>query len=547
MKKLALFLFLFAVSAYGQAPADPTAPTDLPSPNGGAFTGVLALPTTSGTIANKTNDVGDVITYSPTYDKFTYGNPVVYYEATNLPTGLTINATTGDITGTISDAVGSPLNVIVSKDLNGFAGQPDVDQVFTWTVNVPTLPDTGTFVAWYDFDDTNVGTGVVDEKADLHLTANNAPTYDQSGGVETGSSTAGTPGAYWNQNLLDSSFGNTDQDWSFAIRWRPHTSMSDGDRIFGGNGGRVYVDYHTAGIQGSISSSAVSSTVVPAVDGTWYNTVVTWETATNTTSISVNGETPVTSVGADSYNIGNYAIGGSGTSLTENVEIDYLAFASELWGQSEIDWFNAVASREWTDIETNKTETFDATGHDQIGWTSLNGTPDPDYTTTVLEGTESLYLPGNTNAALQVERFSVAKTGEQFYYCQIQLDQVPPVGDRGIIAGTNGATQWNIVVTTSGEFGILHGATSVTGVTTTLVGGTTYHLWWSYLEGSGADGSMSLYVSTTGTKPGSPEATTSAGTGTLHGTSVLFNADASEYDMIVDRFIIQDAEILSSP
>ena len=243
-----LLLLAFIGIAHGQAPADPTLPTDLPSPNGGAYTDPIALPTTNGTIANKTNDVGDVITYSPTYSAFNYGNPILYYEATNLPTGLSINATTGDITGTISDAVGSPLNVTIAKDLNGFGGNPDVDQTFTWTVNAgsPLANIKTNMLAWYD---------LTTDSTDSHAS------YD---GADTGTPTFGDPATLDSSNYVDLPAGlltalDSATDFTIMATVTTSSGQANQDMILASTSDRTSIRYHTGENAWKASAYAVES------------------------------------------------------------------------------------------------------------------------------------------------------------------------------------------------------------------------------------------------------------------------------------------------
>src|SRR5205807_723130 len=84
--------------------------------------------------ANRTNAEADVITSGVTVTGSDPDSDPLTFGASNLPAGLTINPTTGAITGTISyvAAAGSPYTVTVSVS-DGTA--PPVTATFIWTVS----------------------------------------------------------------------------------------------------------------------------------------------------------------------------------------------------------------------------------------------------------------------------------------------------------------------------------------------------------------------------------------------------------------------------
>ena len=95
----------------------------------------LALP------ANQTNLEGDTVSLQLTS---TDATGALTYSADSLPAGLTLNAATGLISGTIStgDTASSPFSVTVTA--GDATGNVSVSQSFTWTVNpVVTLSNPG--------------------------------------------------------------------------------------------------------------------------------------------------------------------------------------------------------------------------------------------------------------------------------------------------------------------------------------------------------------------------------------------------------------------
>jgi hypothetical protein len=86
-----------------------------------------AAPRFLATIANKTNAAGAVSVNQSA--SFARGVPAGAFSATGLPTGLTINASTGVITGTAVEGV---YNNVVVRVTNSFASVPS--NRFTWTI-----------------------------------------------------------------------------------------------------------------------------------------------------------------------------------------------------------------------------------------------------------------------------------------------------------------------------------------------------------------------------------------------------------------------------
>jgi len=151
------------------------------------------------------------------------------------------------------------------------------------------------------------------------------------------------------------------------------------------------------------------------------------------------------------------------------------------------------------------TEGFEGTGFENTSWIK-HGTPNPDYTNIVLHGTQSLNCVG----VQYVERPFVF-TNSFYLYFRVRWNTW---GDYNNVIYWDDPG-WNIVAglyTDHNRLELNHGSANAFG-TTTIGANTTYHVWVEWTKGTGANGTMKLFISTTGTKPASPEASLSNGNG----------------------------------
>ena len=305
----------------------------------------LPAPTVNGTIANQTDNEGDTIATLSTSTAFVSGSGETYSIIDGaLPAGLSIASATGDITGTITagEAANSPFSIRVRcTDAIGRI----VDQaVFTWTVNATTLPDTGTFVAAYDFADAT------DSHASFDADELNSPTYT-AGPPSYVTTVDGAPDAYLSQDSLDSNFMNSAGDWSVAIKFRGYTGVVNGDRVLYGNGGRTSIRYDTSGIEveiGAATGGFVSSAA--AVLNTWHVVILVWDNTSGELRISVDdGDFEIESR-TGNFNQGNFQFGAFGTSDSNNFDIDYLYFFDIALTASHKDAINAATDLTYSDF-----------------------------------------------------------------------------------------------------------------------------------------------------------------------------------------------------
>jgi hypothetical protein len=92
---------------------------------------------------------------------------------------------------------------------------------------------------------------------------------------------------------------------------------------------------------------------------------------------------------------------------------------------------------------------------------------------------------------------------------------------------------------------VTHGTKFAVG-TTAINPNVTYHVWIDWTKGTGTNGTMQLFVSTTGTKPASPEASLNTGTGAAIARMYMgpFGAGPS---IIFDSLLVDDVPIGSNP
>ncbi len=209
-----------------------------------------------------------------------------------------------------------------------------------------TSPGLTSIVAWYDF-----ATAADADGNTYPLTETTSPTYT-AGPPSYGTATNGTPGAFWQQSTLDNNFAAVAGDWSMVMRFRGYTSVTNGDLVFTSGGGRFRITWQTGGItvRGAATADTTASSVGAALN-TWYTVVISHADAPPTTSVSVNGETFVTSSVTNSYNVGTSLFGAASTSDSNNIDIDFAGFWNKTLTQANSTWlYNSAGTRIYSDL-----------------------------------------------------------------------------------------------------------------------------------------------------------------------------------------------------
>lgn len=197
-------------------------------------------------------------------------------------------------------------------------------------------------------------------------------------------------------------------------------------------------------------------------------------------------------------------------------------------------------------------ENFEAAvGYDNVGWSVNSGTPNPDYTTTVLEGTQSLlmsYIGAGTNQRLDAPTLAT-QTDIWAYFLYRPL--VLPAGFVGVASfKPSGASLMHLQITSTGAIRAVGNFGSATPTTSVMSVNTTYHVWMHFKAGTGANGIQYVAFSTNGIRPtignNVSETTTTAETNTVD--RMRFWAEGgTTWSYIVDKLRINNVEIGDNP
>ena len=164
-------------------------------------------------------------------------------------------------------------------------------------------------------------------------------------------------------------------------------------------------------------------------------------------------------------------------------------------------------------------ETFEGTGYSTTSpaWTESlgGGTVNEDYTTTVLDGSQSLRILTASDASSFLYNTFTAGS-ERWFYFMIRPVSTPNSGDAKMLEIWNSSQSRiaDVLLTSGGALKVRHGANSSSATVGTMSDGTTYHVYIRYVAGSGANGVASVCFSTDGSRPTSGNNFTSLSTGT---------------------------------
>ncbi|HXI53712.1 MAG TPA: Ig-like domain-containing protein, partial [Candidatus Saccharimonadales bacterium] len=183
-------------------------------------------------------------------------------------------------------------------------------------------------------------------------------------------------------------------------------------------------------------------------------------------------------------------------------------------------------------------ENFEGPGYQDPDWIE-HGAPNPDYASLPLEGTQSLRCAGEAYVEHPFD------FGNSFYlYFQARWNTWEDF---------NNIVYWDddnfdivaAIYADENRAEVKHGSTGAFG-TTPLTSGVTYHFWVEWTKGNGSDGTFKLFVSTTPTKPASPEVNITSGNGGAP-VRMYLGPTGSGPDVLFDRLLVDDVPIGSNP
>lgn len=185
-------------------------------------------------------------------------------------------------------------------------------------------------------------------------------------------------------------------------------------------------------------------------------------------------------------------------------------------------------------------QTFEGTGYDNSEtWSEGAGTPNEDYTSVVLDGSQSLYMNG-TAATQSTDSPNFGDTGEfyfKFYFRPVTL----PGAAREIIRFQLNAAQSGVSelqINSSGQLVYFNGTASTTTVSG-MTAGNDYTIWGYFKKGTGSDGIATVAWAP---KTGSETKPTSDGGGVGYANKTNCNGTAD-----VDQFRVTAQFSTSGP
>lgn len=197
-------------------------------------------------------------------------------------------------------------------------------------------------------------------------------------------------------------------------------------------------------------------------------------------------------------------------------------------------------------------QNFEGAGYDNSEtWTEASGTPNEDYTSTVLAGSQSLLLDSTGAVNQRVDSPAFAAMTDGWAYMLFHPVTLPAAGNNSFFQLRSSTTLLGQVqINSSGALRVNSGAVSSSYTTSTMSAANTYHIWVHYIDGTGANGFLSVGFSTDGTKPTAgnayQELTTGTHTADCDNIRVLSDATMAR-QIILDRILVDDASIGNSP
>lgn len=179
-------------------------------------------------------------------------------------------------------------------------------------------------------------------------------------------------------------------------------------------------------------------------------------------------------------------------------------------------------------------ESFEGTGNPG-GWTT-SGSPNWDYTTSPINGAQSFYAATTSDLAY----YAFTAGTNVWVKARFRIDSLATSFDFLSLRDSAGsATLAKFNVRTNGSIRAYQGTQFTASASGAILAGTNGWLWMQYIPSTGANGGVNAYISTDGTRPGSPTAAVTIGDATatpgqlrLIGGPVVFDdVQVSETDI----------------
>ncbi len=183
-------------------------------------------------------------------------------------------------------------------------------------------------------------------------------------------------------------------------------------------------------------------------------------------------------------------------------------------------------------------------------WTeSGTGTIDQQYTATVLAGTQSLSILQSANIAGDLSPTFTAQD-EVWVYLLLRPVSIEAGIIRTLVGirNSSGSTFCGLQIDTDGSLRVAMNV--VADTVGTVSAGTTYHIWFHYKKGTGADAIADVGFSTNGIRPtsGNNFAQTTTGNPTSQAVAIMLGPNASATQQyIFDNVRVDDVQIGDNP
>jgi len=181
---------------------------------------------------------------------------------------------------------------------------------------------------------------------------------------------------------------------------------------------------------------------------------------------------------------------------------------------------------------------FEGSTYSENGyWTGTGVNFNPNYTTTVLSGTQSLYIPDGERGNFKYLKSGTNTTEISF---MIRFDALPSSNFDMIFVKDVVTTVASCKLYSTGRVYMSSGGKTLYD-TTVLSVDTVYYIWLEYVKGTGADSEFHLYINTSDTKPGAPSGSITGGDETLQSdTFDIYNINGQSVNFIFDEILVKE-------